>query len=64
MQVAGVAEDNETTVASRISRAIGLANLGELSNARQALEGDAVAPGNERTWKLLTGREQKATFSS
>ena len=37
------------TVASRVSRAIGLANLGELSNARQALEGEAVAPGNELT---------------
>ena len=46
-------------VASRISRAIGLANLGELSNARQALEGDAVAPGNERTWKLLTDENRR-----
>ena len=50
-------------IVNRVSRAIGLANLGELSNSRQALEGDAVAPGNERMWKLLTG-ELKATFSS
>ena len=47
------------TVASRVSRAIGLANLGELSNARQALEGDTVAPGNERTWKLLTDENKR-----
>ena len=51
------------TVASRVSGAIGLANSVELSNARQALEGNAVAPSNERTWKLLTD-EQKAAFSS
>ena len=47
------------TVASRVSRAIGLANVGELSNARQAPEGDAVAPGNERTWKLLTDENRR-----
>ena len=42
------------SMVSRVSRASGLANLGELSRARQALEGDAVAPGNDSTWKLLT----------
>ena len=36
-------------MASRVSRATGLANLGELSRARQALEGDALAPGDEST---------------
>ena len=40
------------TVASRVSRAIELANSGKLSNARPTLEGDAVAPSNEKTWKL------------
>ena len=38
---AGVAEDSDI-VASWVSRAIGLANLEEMSNVRQALEGDAV----------------------
>ena len=33
-------------------------------NARRALEGDAVAPSNERTWKFFRGRNKKVTFSS
>ena len=49
-------------MASRVSRATGLANLGELSRARQALEGDALAPGDESTWKLLTDEVRRPRF--
>ena len=40
-------------MASRVFRACGLANLGRLSKARQALEGDAVAPGNDRRVEVV-----------
>ena len=33
--------------------------MGELSNARQALEGDAVAPGNKKTWDALTDSSKR-----
>ena len=35
-------------------RALGLAKLGELSSARQALEDAAIAPGDEKTWNALS----------
>ena len=41
------------SVKRRAERAFCLAQLGELSSARQALEGDAVAPGNDRTMQAL-----------
>ena len=40
----------------RVERAMGLAQLGELSNARQALEGEAIALGNDITRKMLTDK--------
>ena len=40
-------------------RALGLAQLGELSSARQALEGAAVAPGDEKTWKALSDETKR-----
>ena len=58
VQVAKDAGDSDS-VPKRVSRAIALANMGELSNARQVLEGDAVAPGNETTWKLLTDENRR-----
>ena len=42
--------------------ASGLANFGELSRARQALEGDAVAPDDDSTWKLLTDEVRRPRF--
>ena len=43
----------------RVDRAMGLAQLGELSNARQALEGEAIAPGNDITRMMLTDKKQR-----
>ena len=54
--------DMLTSMASRVSRATGLANLGELSRARQALAGDVVAPGKDSAWKLLTGEVRRPRF--
>ena len=34
-------------------------HMGELSNARQALEGDSLAPETEETWKALTDEEKR-----
>ena len=44
---------------SRTGRALELARMGELSHARMALEGAAVAPGNEKTWKALTDEAKR-----
>ena len=41
------------TIERRAARAFELCQLGELSSARQALEGAAIAPGDSRTEKLL-----------
>ena len=38
---------------------MGLAQLGELSNARHALEGEAVAPGTEDTRKVVTDKKRR-----
>ena len=38
----------------RESRAQALVHLGELSSARQALEGAAVAPGSQETWSAFS----------
>ena len=47
------------TLERRVVRAMGLAQLGELSNARHALEGEAVAPGTEDTRKVLTDKKRR-----
>ena len=47
------------TVERRAARALGLAQLGELSSARQALEGAAVATGDEKTWKALSDETKR-----
>ena len=44
---------------SRAGRALGLARVGEWSHARRALEGEAVAPGSEKTWKALTDEAKR-----
>ena len=49
----------QDTIQARAARALGLVHMGELSNARQALEGDALAPGTEKTWKALTDEERR-----
>ena len=46
-------------VERRASRALQLCELGELSSARQALECAAVAPGTQRTRKLLTDEARR-----
>ena len=43
----------------RAERALGLAQMGKLSNARQALEGAAIAPGDENTWKALSNEDKR-----
>ena len=43
------------SVERRTERAFCLAQLGEPSSARQVLEGDAVAPGNDRNLRALQG---------
>ena len=43
----------ENDMPSRISRAEALVHMGELSSARQALEGSAIAPGSEATLNAL-----------
>ena len=49
----------QDTIQARAARALGLVHMGELSNARQALEGDSLAPGTEKTWKALTDEERR-----
>ena len=49
----------QDTIQARAARALGLVHMGELSNARQALEGDCLAPGTEKTWKALTDEERR-----
>ena len=46
----------EGGLAQRLSRAEALVHLGELSSARQALEGADLAPGNEETLNALRRR--------
>ena len=50
----------QDTIQARAARALGLVHMGELSNARRALEGDSLAPGTEKTWKALTDEETTA----
>ena len=47
------------TVERRAARAFGLAQVGELSSARQALEGATVAVGKEATRKMLTNTAKR-----
>ena len=47
------------TLERRVVRAMGLAQLCELSKARHALEGEAVAPGTEDTRKVLTDKKRR-----
>ena len=51
--------DFKDEVVLRAARAEKLAQFGELSAARQALEGDAVAPGTLRTLASLTNPERR-----
>ena len=44
---------------SRAGRAEALVQMGELSSARQALEGASVAPGNEETGAALQNPERR-----
>ena len=44
---------------SRVIRAENLVHVGELSSARQALEGDAVAPGTQATLDKLQGVQRR-----
>ena len=50
---------SEDELVLRAARAEKSAQLGELSAARQALEGDAVAPGTLRTLASLTNPERR-----
>ena len=43
----------------RVGRTFGFAQMGELSHARKALEGEPVAPSNENTWKALTNEAKR-----
>ena len=52
-QVADGDGGQKDTIERRAARAFELCQLGELSSARQALEGAAIAPGDSRTEKLL-----------
>ena len=51
---------SERHLERRPARALGLAQLEECSSARQALEGAAVAPGDEKTRKALSDETQEA----
>ena len=59
VQVVRDAEDSETLSPVGSPAQLGWRIKVSLSNARQALEGDAIAPGNERTWKLLTDENRR-----
>ena len=50
---------SEDEVVLRVARAEKLAQVGEFSAARQALEGDAVVPGTLRTLASLTNPERR-----
>ena len=54
----------ERGMAQRLSRAEALVHLGELSSARQALEGADLAPGNEETLKDQRCRETSSLRNS
>ena len=45
----------QDTIQARAARALGLVHMGELSNARQALEGDALAPRNREDVEGVDG---------
>ena len=52
----------------RVGRALGLAQMGELSHARRALEGEPVVPSTENTWKANEAKRprtaEKASIKS
>ena len=48
----------------RASRALHLCQLGELSSARQALEGATVAPGDLATLRALTDPDRRPALPS
>ena len=50
-------------IQKRVDRAHNLVQLGELSTARQALEGAHVAPGNLATLRALTNRDRRPPFA-
>ena len=50
---------NHDDLESRAARAEALVQMGELSSARQALEGATVAPGNEETRAALQNPERR-----
>ena len=50
-------------IQKRVDRAHNLVQLGELSAARQALEGANVAPGNLATLRALTNRDRRPPFA-
>ena len=53
------AKCQKDTKERRTARALALAQMGELSSARQALEGAAIAPGDEKTWKVLSNEAKR-----
>ena len=48
--------------AKRAARAEMFVHMGELSSARQALVGEAVAPGNQATYNQLTDATRRPPF--
>ena len=52
----------EQDIARRVSRAASLVHMGELSSARQALEGASLAPGSEATLNALRDPEKRPQF--
>ena len=52
----------EQDTARRVSRLVFLVHMGELSSARQALEGASLAPGSEATLNALRDPEKKPQF--
>ena len=47
---------------ARAARALSLVHMGELSAARQALEGGPMAPGTHATLRVLTDQERRPAF--
>ena len=47
---------------ARAARALSLVHMGELSAARQALEGAPLAPGTHATLRALTDPERRPAF--
>ena len=52
----------EQDIVRRVSRAESLVHMGELSSARQALEGASLAPGSEATLNALRDPEKRPQF--